>query len=127
MEDIALEAEIRGDVAWSAEIGAHQPGTLIGNLHQPAIHAHVPGERVGIATEHGQVIEHLLILQIREGARLLDGSFAQPLGRAAQRQQEHQRSSRNATMTVEFGAGHPRTVLHVRRRVVLGNLTKRCR
>ncbi len=69
----------------AADVAGHDRGVaLIGDLHDAAGDLDVPGQRVWLASEHGQVVEHLLILDVRERAALADRLPAKPqVGAAA--------------------------------------------
>ena len=68
-----------------AKIDQCAGGRRVGDLRGSLAEVHVPGKRGRVGGERGQVAEHLLVLQLRQGAPLVDGPLTEPPGGAAGR------------------------------------------
>jgi hypothetical protein len=59
------------------DVGREAGRPLVRDLHQPALDLEVPGQGVLVAGDHGEVVQHLLVLEVGQGAGLLDGAAFQ--------------------------------------------------
>lgn len=67
--------DLTGDAA--GQIGLEARVALVGDLHQTPLQLNVPRHRFRVAGEHRHVVQHLLVLQVGQRARLLDGAAFQ--------------------------------------------------
>ena len=62
---------------------AAPPESRIGDLCRPLAEVDVPGKCGWVRRKLREVVQNLLVLQLRQGASLVDRSMAKPTGRAS--------------------------------------------